>query len=129
MMRPAGSARWARAAVAAAIGAAMLLGTAGCTGSTQPQLTPLTMRLADIQSRTVRVNLHQVVHLDTGVGNGRYTAQIADESIVSVLQRRDETDGRLEPEVVPLRVGTTQVALTSSIAGDPVVGFTVVVVP
>lgn len=118
----------ARSAVAAVIAVTMLLGLTGCTGSALPQSrTPLVIRLVDIQSRTLRVNLHQVVRLDTGAG--RYTAQIADERIVSVVQRRDQTDGRLEPELVPLRVGSTQVALTSSIPGDPVVGFKVVITP
>jgi hypothetical protein len=116
-------------AVAAVIAVTMLLGLTGCTGSAPSERTPLEIRLVDIQSRTLRVNLHQVVHLDTGTGAGRYTAQIADERVVSVVQRRDQTDGRLEPELVPLRVGSTQVALTSSIPGDPVVGFKVVITP
>jgi hypothetical protein len=52
---------------------------------------------------------------------------IADTQIVSVVQHRNETDGSFEPELVPRRVGTTQVALTSSLPGQAVVGFTVVI--
>ncbi len=117
----------------AGLAVAALLGGAGCA-ETPPrdEAPPITVRLVDIQSGTVRVHLHQVVQLDTShvAGNdGRYTAEIADEHVVSVIQRRDETDGRFEPELVPRRVGVTQVALISSIPGAAVVGFKVLVGP
>jgi hypothetical protein len=46
-----------------------------------------------------------------------------------VVQHRDEAGGGFDPELVPLRVGATQVALISSVAGETVVGFKVVVTP
>jgi hypothetical protein len=115
---------------AAGIAIALLLCLAGCVGNAAPPApTPFTMRLVDIQSGTVRLGLHQVMRIDTGRSDERYSALIADERIVAVVQHRDETAGRFEPELIPLRVGTTQVALVGSIAGREVVGFTVVVPP
>jgi hypothetical protein len=102
----------------------VLLGTSGCAAGTATE-TPITLKLADIQSGTVRLSLHQVAFIDIGTAEGEYSAQIADRRIVSVVQRRDETDGRFEPELVPLRVGSTQVALTTT--GQQVIGFRVVV--
>jgi hypothetical protein len=112
---------------AAAIGVALVLTISGCAGSSAPEATPLALRLVDIQSGTIRVGLNQVVLLDIGSQRASYTAQIADGTVVAVVAHRDETDGRFEPELVPLRVGVTQVALTSSIPGQSVVGFKVIV--
>lgn len=118
----------ARPAVGVAtIAVALLLAVSGCAGSNDPQATPIVLRLVDIQSGTIRVGLHQVVELDIGGGRASYTAEIADDTVVAVVDRRDETDGRFEPELVPLRVGVTQVALISSIPGESVVGFRVIV--
>ena len=122
--------RGSRAAlVSAGIAIVILLSASGCAGSAAPQATPIELRLVDIQSGTVRVGLHQVVRLDIGDSNASYTAEIADPKIVSIVERRDETDGQFEPELVPRRVGVTQVALVSSIPGQAVVGFKVVVSP
>jgi hypothetical protein len=120
--------RGSRAAlVSAGIAIAILLSASGCAGSAAPQATPIELRLVDIQSGTVRVGLHQVVRLDIGDSNASYTAEIADPKIVSIVERRDDTDGQFEPELVPRRAGVTQVALVSSIPGQAVVGFKVVV--
>lgn len=113
--------------VSTGIAIAILLSASGCAGSASPQATPIELRLVDIQSGTVRVGLHQVVRLDIGDSNASYTAEIADPRIVSIVERRDDTDGQFEPELVPRRVGVTQVALVSSIPGQAVVGFKVVV--
>ena len=115
------------ALVSAGVAIAILLSASGCAGSASPQATPIELRLVDIQSGTVRVGLHQVVRLDIGDSNASYTAEIADPRIVSIVERRDDTDGQFEPELVPRRVGVTQVALVSSIPGQAVVGFKVVV--
>jgi hypothetical protein len=115
---------------AAAVAAPLLLGLAGCAGNSgPPAATPVTMRLVDIQSGTVQVPLHQVLRIDTGLGDWRYSALIADQRIVTVVQHRNEGDGTFSPELVPLHVGRTQVALVNSIPGQAVVGFTVVVTP
>ena len=116
-------------AVSAGIAVGILLSASGCAGSPSPQATPIALRLVDIQSGTVRVELHQVVVLDIGDTYASYRAEIADPHIVSIVERRDETDGRFEPELVPLHVGMTQVALVSSIPGQAVVGFKLVVTP
>jgi hypothetical protein len=109
------------------IAVAILLTASGCAAWPAAQSTPIALRLVDIQSGTVRVELHQVVLLDIGHSDASYTAEIADPRIVSIVERRDETDGRFEPELVPLHVGATQVALVSSIPGEAVVGFKLVV--
>jgi hypothetical protein len=120
--------RGSRAAlVSTGVAIAILLSASGCAGSASPQATPIELRLVDIQSGTVRVGLHQVVRLDIGDSNASYTAEIADPKIVSIVERRDDTDGQFEPELVPRRVGVTQVALVSSVPGQAVVGFKVVV--
>jgi hypothetical protein len=122
--------RGSRATLASAgIAIAILLSVSGCAGSPTPQATPIALRLVDIQSGTVRVELHQVILLDVGDSNAKYTAEIANPKIVSVVEHRDEADGRFEPELVPRRVGATQVALLSSIPGHEVIGFTLVVSP
>lgn len=115
--------------LAAGIAAAILLAASGCAGSAAPQATPIALRLVDIQSGTVQVELHQVVLLDVGDSSARYTAEIANPKIVSMVERRDEADGRFEPELVPRHVGVTQIALLSSIPGHEVIGFTLVVSP
>jgi hypothetical protein len=123
-------ARLRHPALAAGIAASALLGAAGCAGPlTPPAVTPITVRLADIQSGTVHVSLHQVVRIESGGTDRRYSASIADERVVSVVQHRDEAGGGFDPELVPLRVGATQVALISSVPGETVVGFKVVVTP
>ncbi|MEP6843026.1 MAG: hypothetical protein ABJA11_05865, partial [Pseudolysinimonas sp.] len=100
----------------------------GCAGTaTAPEPTPFTMRLVDIQSATVRLGLHQVMRIDTGGTGWRYSALIADDRIVAVVQHRNEGDGSFSPELVPLHIGRTQVALVSAIPGHEVVGFTVVI--
>ena len=113
--------------MSAGVAIAILFAACGCAGAASPQATPIQLRLVDIQSGTVRVGLHQVVDLDIGDSSASYTAQIADPRIVSIVERRDDTDGQFEPELVPRRVGETQVALTSSIPGQAVVGFKVIV--
>lgn len=111
--------RWS----AAILAAAALLAVAGCDGAAgRPLATPL----AAIQSGTVRIALHHVMVL-TLTDDQHYTAQVADPSIVSVVEHRDAAHGRFEPELVPLRAGSTQVALTGSRPGEEVVGFRVVV--
>lgn len=117
-----------RAALAIALAAALLLGGAGCAGRPSSSVTPLVVRIADIQSATIRIRLNQVIKIDTGTKTERYTPLIADERIVTVVLRRDDATGRFEPEIVPHRVGTTQVALIGTSPLDTT-GFKVVVSP
>ena len=119
--------RRARSAVVAGIAAALLLTVSGCAGSSAPQATPFAMRLVDIQSGTVRLGLHQVMRIDTEGAGWHYSALIADTRIVAVVQHHNEGDGSFEPELVPLHIGRTQVALVSSVSGQAVIGFTVVI--
>ena len=87
----------------------------------------LVVPLADIQLATVTVKLGQVVKVDTGDSRARYSADVADESVVSVVQRREPEAGRFEPEIVPLEIGNTEIVLRSSDPDQTVVGFRVVV--
>jgi hypothetical protein len=105
---------------------ATLLALAACSPGT-PLRRPLATPLASVQSGTLRIHLHQVMVL-TLSDDQRYTALIADPTIVSVVEHRDAAAGRFEPEIVPLKAGVTQVALTSSRPGHEVVGFRVIVV-
>ena len=108
-----------------AITLAIVLALTGC-GAETPQAHPLATPLASVQSGTLRIQLHQVMVL-TLKDDQRYTAQIADPTIVSVVEHHDAAAGRFEPELVPLKAGSTQVALTSSQPGHEVVGFHVIV--
>jgi len=110
---------------AALLAVVAVLAVAGCSAdgvARQPLATPLTA----IQSSTVRISLHQVMVL-TLADHQHYTAQIADPTIVTVVEHRDAAHGRFEPELVPLKAGSTQVALTGSNPGGEVIGFHVIV--
>jgi hypothetical protein len=108
-----------------ALALASLFALAGC-GAADHLGRPLATPLASVQSGTLRIQLHQVMVL-TLSGDERYTAQIADPTVVAVVEHHDAAAGRFEPELVPLKPGVTQVALTSSRAGHEVVGFRVIV--
>ena len=102
-----------------------VLAVAGCSAD-GTQDRPLSTPLSAIQSGTVRIPLHQVMVL-TLADHQRYTVQIADPTIVTVVAHRDVAHGRFEPELVPLKAGSTQVALTGSRLGSEVIGFRVIV--
>lgn len=106
---------------------AVVLALTACVEHPVP-VAPLKVQLADIQSHTIRLRLHQVLEIDLGGSSERFTPEIADPRIVSIVERRDLTSGRFEPEVVPLRFGSTQVALIGADPGDTV-GFRVTVTP
>ena len=97
----------------------------GCV-SDQPLAHPIATPLASVQSGTLRLHLHQVLVL-TVSDDQRYTARIADPTVVSVVEHHDAAAGRFEPELVALKAGSTEVALTSSQPGHEVVGFRVIV--
>lgn len=118
--------RFPRRAGGAALGAAIALALAGCAPD-QSLAHPLATPLASVQSGTLHIHLNQVMVL-TLKDDQRYTAQIADPTIVSVVEHHDAAAGRFEPELVPLKAGSTQVALTSSQPGHEVVGFHVIVI-
>lgn len=114
-----------RSVAATVLVVATLFALTGC-GADTPAARPLATPLASVQSGTLRIQLHQVMVLTLN-GDQRYTALIADPTIVSVVEHHDAAAGRFEPEIVPLKPGTTQVALTSSRPGHEVVGFRVIV--
>ena len=115
-----------RSAVTASL-VTVVLALSGCAG--QPTAAaPVDVRLADIQSHTLHVRLGQVIDIRLGGGSERYTPEIADEDIVAVVERRNLTSERFEPEIVPLRIGSTQVALIGADPNDSV-GFRVIVTP
>ena len=116
-----------RAATAPSIGVVLALALTGCGGSTAATAS-LNVNLADIQSHTLHLHLHQVLDIHLGRSPGRFTSEVADPQILSVVERRSLTSGRLEPEIVPLRAGSTQVALIGTDPNDSV-GFRVIVSP
>jgi len=103
----------------------VVLTVAGCSADSAEN-RPLATPLSAIQSGTIRISLHQVMVL-TLEDHQRYTAQIADPTIVAVVTHRDVAHGRVEPELVPLKAGATQVALHGSSPGGEVIGFHVIV--
>jgi len=115
-----------RSAVTASL-VTVVLALSGCAG--QPSAAaPLNVRLADIQSHTLHVQVHQVIDIHLDGGGERFTPEIADADIVAVVERRNLTSGRFEPEIVALRAGSTQVALIGADPNDSV-GFRVIVTP
>lgn len=117
-----------RRVLAIGFSAALLLGGTGCAARPSPSITPLVVRIADIQSATLRVRLDQVIRIETRDPTERFTPLVADERIVTVVVRRDAATGHFEPEIVPHRVGTTQVALRGASPLDST-GFNVIVRP
>ena len=106
---------------------AVVLALTGCAGRPTAGAR-VDVRLADIQSHTLHLHLNQVIDIHLGGGSERYTAEIADEDVVAVVERRNLTSERFEPEIVPLRAGSTQVALIGADPNDSV-GFRVIVTP
>lgn len=127
-MRQAAVCRMRHPVLTAGVTAALLLGASGCVADPSPSATALMVRIAEIQSGTIRVRLNQVIKIDTRGRTDHYTPLIADERIVTVVVRRDDLSQHFEPEIVPHRIGTTQVALVGTSPLDTV-GFTVIVGP
>jgi len=117
-----------RSALTVGVVVAVLLGGSACAGAPSASVTPVVVRLADIQSATVRVRLNQVIRIETRDPTERYSPLVADERIVTVVVRRDAASGHFEPEIVPHQVGTTQVALVGNSPLDTT-GFKVIVSP
>ncbi len=115
-----------RSAVTASL-VAVVLALTGCAGRSAAG-APVNVQLADIQSHTLHLHVNQVIDIHLGGGSERFTPEIADEDIVAVVERRNLTSERFEPEIVPLSVGSTQVALIGADPNDSV-GFRVIVSP
>src|SRR3954447_18349958 len=111
-----------RPVLAIGLVAALLFGSTGCASRPPSTVTPLIVHVVDIQSATIRVRLNQVIRIETRGLSDHYTPLIADERIVTVVLRHADGTDHFEPEIVPHRTGTTQVALVGASPLDTI-GF------
>ncbi|WP_350348219.1 hypothetical protein ABIQ69_16545 [Agromyces sp. G08B096] len=126
------------ASVIAVVGALALAGcTAGSGGDATPEPTdgrsdglpaPVVVEIAELEGTTVEVQVGNVIDL-TGDDETytEWTADIADESIVSFTPGRDDGSAQFDPGLEALAVGETDVTLDNTATGESV-AFTVEVV-
>lgn len=116
--------------VAAVAGASLLLvGLVGC-GATPPVVTPVVVEANDIQGAEVSVPLNSTLVINTGsLPVDSYTAKIADESIATFVQGREDGNATFSPGLAPHKVGKTEVTLTNARGGIQPLTFTVKVTP
>jgi hypothetical protein len=86
-------------------------------------VAPVIVELASVGGTTVSVPLGNVVVLDTDNPVG-WVATIADPTVVSFADGRNDASATFNPGLTPLAAGTTEVSLTN---GTTTVAFTLVV--
>ena len=109
-----------------AVAAALLFGLTACTApSTGPIVSPVTVKIADLDGTTVKVALNQVVNLDTGdLATDSYSGKVADPSIATFTKGGKNGGADFNPGLTPHKVGTTEVTLSNSDGGIQDVEFT-----
>jgi len=99
-----------------------------CAPSVGPIVSPVTVKISDLQGSTVKVALNQVVNLDTGsLATDSYTGTVADTSIATFTPGGKKGGADFNPGLTPHKVGTTQVTLSNSDGGIQDVEFTLTV--
>lgn len=99
-----------------------------CTPNTGPVVAPVTVKIADLDGTTVKVALNQVVNLTTGsLATDSYSGKVADPSIATFMAGGKKGSADFNPELVPHRVGTTEVTLSNQDGGIQDVAFTLTV--
>ena len=117
-----------RLAVVAATASVLLVGIAGCSAA--PVVAPIVVDAGDLQGTTVEVPLNSTLVINTGdLAVDSYTAEIADPSIVSFVQGREDGSATFNPGFTPKAVGDTEVTLTNEAGGIQALSFTITVVP
>ena len=93
-----------------------------------PVVSPVTVKIADLEGTTVNVALNQVVNLDTGsLATDSYSGTVADTSIATFTPGGKKGDADFNPELTPHKVGTTKVTLSNANGGIQDVEFTLTV--
>ena len=114
-----------RTARTLAIAAVLLVGLAACAPSNQPVVSPVTVKIADLDGTTVKVALNQVVNLDTGdLATDSYSGKVDDTSIATFTKGGKSGGADFNPGLTPHKVGTTEVTLSNSDGGIQDVEFT-----
>lgn len=118
-----------RRLVIAAVAASVLLGIAGCSAPT-PVVAPIVVNVGDIQGSVVEVPLNSTLVINTGdLAVDSYSAKIADESVASFVQGREDGSASFNPGLQPKKVGETEVTLSNKNGGIQNVDFTLKVTP
>ena len=116
-----------RAARTLSIAAVLLIGLTACS-SPGPVVSPVTVKIADIDGTTVKVALNQVVNLKTGsLATDSYSGQVADTSVATFTKGGKKDGADFNPSLTPHKVGTTEVTLSNSDGGIQDVEFTLTV--
>lgn len=112
-----------------AVAASVLLGIAGCTAP-GPVVAPIVVNVGDIQGSVVEVPLNSTLVINTGdLAVDSYSAKIADESVASFVQGREDGSASFNPGLQPKKVGETEVTLSNENGGIQNVDFTLKVTP
>lgn len=112
-----------------AVAASVLLGIAGCTAP-GPVVAPIVVNVGDIQGSVVEVPLNSTLVINTGdLAVDSYSATIADESVASFVQGREDGSASFNPGLQPKKVGETEVTLSNENGGIQNVDFTLKVTP
>jgi len=118
-----GSLRTAPIRIAAAVIAVLAVaGLAACAPT--PVVAPITVKVGELESTTVKVPINSLLNIDTGdLAVDSYTAKIDDTSIASFVQGRTDGGGTFDPGLKPLKVGETKVTLQNKDGGIQQVEF------
>jgi hypothetical protein len=93
-----------------------------------PVVSPVTVKIADLDGTTVKVALHQVVNLDTGsLATDSYSGKVADTAIATFTPGGKKGGADFNPGLTPHAVGTTEVTLSNADGGIQDVEFTLTV--
>ena len=121
--------RLRRLLAAAAAASVLVVGLAGCVGNT-PVVAPVVVNAGDIQGSVVTVPLNSMLVINTGdLAVDSYTATIADESIASFVQGKDDASASFNPGFTPKKVGETEITMKNEQGGIQPLVFTLKVTP
>ena len=117
-----------RRLLAVAAVAASLVALSACAPT--PVVAPIVVNAGDIQGSTVEVPLNSTLVINTGdLAVDSYTAEVADESIATFVQGKDDGSASFNPGFSPKKVGETEVTLTNEQGGIQPLEFTLKVTP
>ena len=112
----------------AAAASLSLAALAGCSAT--PVVAPIVVNAGDIQGSVVEVPINSTLVINTGdLPVDSYTATIADESVATFVQGKDDGSASFNPGLTPKKVGDTEVTLANKDGGIEDVEFTLKVVP
>jgi len=107
---------------------ALLAVLTACAPGGGPVVSPVTVKISDLQGTTVKVALNQVVNLDTGsLAVDSYSGTVADPSIATFTKGAKTGEAQFNPGLTPHKVGTTEVTLSNRDGGIQDVEFTLTV--